>query len=580
MQQIQITALDWVILLLYFFSMAGIGIYVARKVRSTEHYFLGNRGFNKWLMMGQSFGVGTHAEMPVSLAGAVYNIGFSAIWFQWKNLFITPFYWIMAPIFRRFRRTTMAEVFQDRYGVWMGGIYSVFAVLYFTINMGAMLKGAGKVISQATGGEVAVNEIVIGMTVVFIVYSFFGGLVSSAWTDFFQGFLIIALSFMLIPLGWGVVGGMTGMKASLEPYKFSLAAPQGITVWFILMLTVNGLIGIMVQPHQLAAVGTGKNEKACRDGMAYGNFIKRFCTIGWAFVGLIAAAMVAQNVVPGAVLRDPEDAFGFACHHLLFPGALGLLIASVLAANMSTCSAFMVDSGALFTQGFYRRYLAPGREDRHYLWVGRFSGFGITMLGVLYALFLIEKVLYTFLLSETMATYMGISLMGGLVWRRANRWGAMASVITAFAVNFTLYHLRGLRLDYWDPNVFLYSLLAGIGTLVAVSLLTTPEPGEKIRDFFVRMDVSTDHSQQLVENNPSHGKEHELAAISDAEHKALARKTVESGDHLLLINLGHLLKSTRGVGFLQAYRSDLIGLIVSWGVVALLVGIAWALLQL
>jgi len=474
----------------------------------------------------------------------------------------------------------MAEVFQDRYGVWMGGIYSVFAVLYFTINMGAMLKGAGKVISQATGGEVAVNEIVIGMTVVFIVYSFFGGLVSSAWTDFFQGFLIIALSFMLIPLGWGVVGGMTGMKASLEPYKFSLAAPQGITVWFILMLTVNGLIGIMVQPHQLAAVGTGKNEKACRDGMAYGNFIKRFCTIGWAFVGLIAAAMVAQNVVPGAVLRDPEDAFGFACHHLLFPGALGLLIASVLAANMSTCSAFMVDSGALFTQGFYRRYLAPGREDRHYLWVGRFSGFGITMLGVLYALFLIEKVLYTFLLSETMATYMGISLMGGLVWRRANRWGAMASVITAFAVNFTLYHVRGLRLDYWDPNVFLYSLLAGIGTLVAVSLLTTPEPGEKIRDFFVRMDVSTDHSQQLVENNPSHGKEHELAAISDAEHKALARKTVESGDHLLLINLGHLLKSTRGVGFLQAYRSDLIGLIVSWGVVALLVGIAWALLQL
>ena len=121
MQQIQITALDWVILVLYFFSMAGIGIYVARKVRSTEHYFLGNRGFNKWLMMGQSFGVGTHAEMPVSLAGAVYNIGFSAIWFQWKNLFITPFYWIMAPIFRRFRRTTMAEVFQDRYGVWMGG---------------------------------------------------------------------------------------------------------------------------------------------------------------------------------------------------------------------------------------------------------------------------------------------------------------------------------------------------------------------------------------------------------------------------------------------------------------------------
>ena len=580
MQQIQITPLDWIILLLYFFSMAGIGIYVARKVRSTDHYFLGNRGFNKWLMIGQSFGVGTHAEMPVSLAGAVYSAGFSAIWFQWKNLFITPFYWLMAPIFRRFRRTTMAEVFQDRYGVWMGAIYTVFAILYFTINMGAMLKGAGKVISQATGGQIAVNEIVVAMTVVFIVYSFFGGLVSSAWTDFFQGFLIIALSFMLIPLGWSVVGGMAGMKGSLEAYKFSLATPKAYGIWYILMLTINGLIGIMVQPHQLAAVGTGKDEKACREGMAYGNFTKRFCTIGWAFVGLIAAAMVAQNVVPGATLRDPEDAFGFACHHLLFPGALGLLIASVLAANMSTCSAFMVDSGALFTQGFYRKYIAPGRQDRHYLWVGRFSGFAITLLGILYALFLIQRVLYTFLLSETMATYMGISLMGGLVWRRANRWGALASVIVAFAVNFTLYHLRQRRLDDWDPNVFLYSLLAGIAALVVFSLATRPEHGEKVRDFFVRLEISTDHSSALLENGPLTGKTHELEGIGDAEEASLAKKAAASGSQLLIVNLFQPIKATYGFGFFRAYRSDLVGLLIGFGIVAVLVGIAWALLQL
>jgi hypothetical protein len=63
-----------------------------------------------WLMMAQSFGVGTHVEMPVALAGAVSSVGASAIWFQWKNLFITPFYWLMAPIFRRIRRTTMAEL--------------------------------------------------------------------------------------------------------------------------------------------------------------------------------------------------------------------------------------------------------------------------------------------------------------------------------------------------------------------------------------------------------------------------------------------------------------------------------------
>ena len=120
MAEVKITLLDWAVLLSYLAGMALIGIYVARRVRSTDHYFLGGRSFNKWLMMGQSFSIGTHADMPVSLAGAVYGIGFSAIWYQWKNLFITPFYWIMAPVFRRFRRTTMAEVFQDRYGVCDG----------------------------------------------------------------------------------------------------------------------------------------------------------------------------------------------------------------------------------------------------------------------------------------------------------------------------------------------------------------------------------------------------------------------------------------------------------------------------
>src|SRR5688500_7759527 len=370
----------------------------------------------------------------------------------------------------------------------MGASYIVFALCYFIINMGSMLKGAGKVISQATGGSVAVNEIVIAMTVMFILYSFVGGLVAAAWTDLFQGFLIIALSFMLIPLGWSVVGGLDGMKAVLEPYRFSLATPSGIGPWVIAMLTVNGLVGIMAQPHQIAAVGTGKDERTCRVGMFYGNYVKRVCTVGWALVGLVVAAMVAQGHTP---LGDPADAFGFACRQLLVPGALGLMIASILAANMSTCSAFLVDSGALFTEGLYRQRLVPGRPDSHYLWVGRISGLAITILGVLYALFLIQSVLYTFLLTETMATFVGISVLGGIVWPRANRWGALASMLTALAANFALYAATGQRLDHWDANAFLAALLAGIAALVGVSLLTRPEPAGAIGSFFERLETSS-----------------------------------------------------------------------------------------
>lgn len=562
--RIDLSILDWIVLGVYLAAMIGIGLVAGRRVKTTDQYFLGHRKFNRWIMMGQSLGTGTHAEMPVSLAGAVYTSGVSAIWFQWKNLFATPFYWVFAPIIRRFRRTTVAEVLDDRYGPWMGAFYTVFALAFFTINSASMLKGAGKVISQATGGHVPVDMIVVAMTLVFIFYSFIGGLLAAAWADFVQGFLILTLSFMLIPLGWGLVGGMDGMQATLGPDKFTLATPKGIGVWFIFMLTVNGLIGIMAQPHMVGMVGTGRDEHACRMGFLGGTFVKRFCTVGWALVGLMAAAMVARNTFGVSALHDPEDAFGFVCRHLLFPGGVGLLIASVLAANMAACSAFMVDSGALFTRNFYRKYLVKDKPDRHYLWIGRVSGLVITIFGVLYAIYLIQRVLYSFLLTETMATYMGISLMGGIVWERANRWGALASFCAAAITNFALYSARGQRLDAWDPNVFVWALLAGIATLIVVSLLTPPEPAGKLNSFYARL-------QTPIELAPGEND----APATPPDRSVVAKR----GQQLLIVNLLHLAKGAGGRGFFQAYREDLRGFAAGWAVAIALVFMAWLLFK-
>jgi Na+/proline symporter len=333
------------------------------------------------------------------------------------------------------------------------------------------------------------------------------------------------------------------MKASLEPFRFSLATPSGVGPWAIVMLTVNGLIGIMAQPHMLATVGTGRDERTCRIGMLYGNMIKRVCTIGWAAVGLIVSAMIVQGRADARTLTDPEDAFGFACRQLLFPGALGLMISSILAANMSTCSAFLDDSGALFTESLYRQRLVVGRSDRHYLWVGRISGLVITLLGVLYAIFLIESVLYTFLLTETMATFVGIGLLGGILWPRANRWGALASLIAAFATNFALYYATGRRLDAWDPNVFLAALVAGIVALVGTTLLTNPEPADDVASFFDRLETSSDSG---AVNAP-----------------------------LLLVHA--LRPRAKGFGW-GVYREDLWGFFAGWLLVVALVAITAAIL--
>lgn len=540
MSLVQLSTIDWIVLASYLVLVLVIGAIASSRVKSTDHYFLGSRNFGKLIMIAQSFGTGTHAEMPVSLAGAVYTRGMSAIWFQWKNLFVTPFYWILAPLFRRFRRTTMSEVVQDRYGSWMGALYTAFALGFFTINLGSMLKGAAKVIVESTGGHLSVNGIVIGMTCIFVLYSFVGGLVATAWTDVLQGFLILTLSFMVIPIGWGLVGGLAGMKETLGAEKFSLVSPGGVGVWFITVLTLNGFVGIIAQPHLIASVGTGKDEDTCRVGQVYGNMVKRICTIGWAFVGVITAAIIAKGTMGITQLDDPEEAFGFACRHLLFPGGVGLLIACFLAANMAGCSAFMVDSGALVTNGLYRRYFSKGRTDRHYLWVGRISGVLVTLAAVTYAVFFIQRVLYSFLLTETMSTFVGISILAGVIWRRANRWGALVSIIVSMSVNFICYAVMHQRLDHWDPTVFSIALAAGIVSLVVVSLLTPPEPSATLDVFYGNLDT------------PSGVGEEEVKPIEAAR----------AGRQLLLVNLLHLRKGACGVGFFRAYRTDLKGLLV------------------
>ena len=189
--------------------------------------------------------------------------------------------------------------------------------------------------------------------------------------------------------------------------------------------------------------------------------VKRFCTIGWALTGLIVAAMVIQR---GVSLDDPEHAFGFACLHLLGPGLVGLMVACVLAANMSTCSNFMVNTGALFAKNIYGDCVRPGASDRELLYVGRISGLALTMLGVLFALN-VESILSAFLFTETIPALLGVMFMGGFLWRRANRQGAAASILAGFGVYYAANFLMTCRTsqgqfeDLWPAIQHLWGCL-------------------------------------------------------------------------------------------------------------------------
>ncbi len=527
-----ISALDWGVILAYLLGITWLGLWVGRRVKNEGDYFVGGRKFGKVFSMMHQFATGTHSDQPVGVAGKAYEVGLAGIWYQWLWLFITPFYWLIAPLFRRLRYVTTGDFFEHRYGAHLGKLYALVGITIFMLNIGIMLNGTGRTIQAMTGDAVPSLWVIIAMSVMFVVYSYVGGIVAAVITDTIQGVLIIILSFMLMPFTISKVGGFAGLHAALSPDKFSLVAPHDITLFFVVMTIINGLVNIVTQPHVNQTCGVAKNEVDAAVGFTFGNFIKRFCTIAWAFTGVAAIVLYPH-------LGHPEESFGAAARDLLPIGLVGLMLASLMAAVMSTCDAFMVDSGALYARNLYRpvpsvAYWLPGLplfpfvlyaayvnaraaggwhaeagvllllgvfilvaqlylgfylkrararglpEENQHLMVGRLISTIIVAGGISFAVGLpsVARGLQIFWI---MSALMGPAWWLGVLWRRANRWGAWASFLAAaFCWLFTW-----LVLGFDTPHQMLVYLPAAFIAHIVVSLLTPPEPYRKLRDFYL-----------------------------------------------------------------------------------------------
>ena len=257
------------------------------------------------------------------------------------------------------------------------------------------------------------------------------------------------------------------MKASLDPFRFSLATPSGIGPWMIAMLTVNGLVGIMAQPHMLATVGTGRDERTCRVGMLFGNMSSAYARSGGRSSGCgrgdgrarTRRCRVAGGSgerlrlrVPAApVPRRPraDDRLDSRGEHVNLFGVSG---GQRRAVHRGTVSA-RASSGPAATVTICGWVASAGSSSRWWACSMRSSS--------------IKSVLYTFLLTETLATFVGIGLLGRNRLAAARTGGARwRACCRARRRTFCCYYLTGQRLDHWDPNVFLAALAAGVAALV------------------------------------------------------------------------------------------------------------------
>lgn len=446
------TSFDLVVVLVYLLGIGGLGVYQATKIKSSGDYFAGGRKFSKWLMVMHSLGTGTHADDPVGVTGAAYQHGLSGIWYTFVYLFVTPFYWIVAPFFRRSRFITTADFFRARFGAKLAMLYAVMGILTFTVSIGTMLKGTGTVAEAVTQGAMPEWAAIFGMTAVFVAYGLAGGLIATVITESVQGLLIVVMSLLLVPFGLKMVGGFSGLHILVSSDKFSLHAPMEMTIPWIVAGSVMSLIGIVAHPHIMEVCSTGKTEFEGRVGFAYGNFIKRFCAMGWAFTGVIVLAMAASGIIPETLGRR-EDAFGIAIRVLLPSGFTGLMFAAILAAQMSTLSAFMVAGSALLARNIYKEKMNPQATDGQLLTMARWVGLLIVALGVGFS-FVVSGVAEALTIFWALTTFTGLFMWFGVLWRRTNATGAWMSFAVMVVIWLILGPIGGKLKPLIDPASF------------------------------------------------------------------------------------------------------------------------------
>jgi Na+/proline symporter len=427
---------DVLVLVGYLAGITALGIWVGKGAGSVSEFFM-PRKFGKAVMIMSAFGAGTASDQAVTVSSATFRSGLSGIWYQWLWLFVTPFYWLIAPIFRRFRAVTTADVYSLRFSHSVAVLFSVVGIASVSVKIGVMLKGTGALLEACTGASVDPNLAIIVTAALFVLYGTLGGLTGAMVTDLVQGMLILLFSFMLIPFILGEVGGMAGIH-QLVPDKtlLSLVAPGKISAFFVVMMGIQALVGIVAQPHIMGVCAAGKTEYEGRVGLMIGNFMKRICTVAWCVTAIGGIALYAKQ---GRVLTEinPDNVYGDMAQIFLpklAPGALGLFVAATMAGVMGACDNFMLSGAALFTQNIYRG-VWKGRTEAHYLWVGRVASLAVVIGGVWFALW-VPNVIKALEIWFMIAPMMGIAFWLGLLWRRYNVAGAWATTIAGFGTWF------------------------------------------------------------------------------------------------------------------------------------------------
>jgi SSS family solute:Na+ symporter len=496
----RLAGIDYAVLVLYLAGTMALGLWVARKLRTGDDYFLAGRRLPGWAIGFSLVATDIGATDIVGGGGSAYRYGLAVANFEWIGcvpaMIVAAF--VFVPFFHRAGITTLPEYMERRFNPAVRVALAACLFLFMACNLGVMLFASARMISGMFGWNT--TACLLGIAAVVGVYTTSGGLAADVYTDVLQCVVMIGGCLVMVFIGAAEVGGFGPLfdqvraRASADHARLILPADSpspfpwpGILFGLALVLSPAYWIGNQAILQRSLGARSVFDAKA---SFVAGALLKNVIPVLYAVPGLIALVRF-----PG--LASQDDSIPRLAAEILPAGVRGIFLAAFLAALMSTADSYLNSAAAIFTHDLYRRFLRRDADDRRMLTVGRIATAALVGWGVLFAflvgtwegtgLYSIFQTLMSFFQGPLLAI-----LLAGVLWRRATGKAAFAGFAAGVGTSVLLFtlNLEGIRRAFGLAPLFrieapflyysLWSFVVAAAVVGVTSLATPREPETKL----------------------------------------------------------------------------------------------------
>lgn len=498
--------LDWSILLLYFVFSAGVGLYYSKRAGASMHeFFLSGRNLPWWLAGTSMVATTFAADTPLAVTELVAKNGIAGNWLWWNFVFggmLTVFFF--ARLWRRAGILTDVEFAELRYSGRPAAFLRGFRAAYLGVFMNSIIIGwvnlAMAAILEGMFG-IPHGQVLLYVGLAMIVtagYSALSGLWGVAVTDAFQFALAmigcIVLAFIVLALPQ--VGGVAGLLRQLPAWTFRFTPVIGdgaSAIGGTMAMTLSGFLAFVgvqwwaswypgAEPggggYVAQRMMSAKDEKHSLFATLWFT-IAHYCIRPWPWIIVGLATLV---LYPQLGPDEKRLGYVYAMRDYLPAGLKGLLVAAFFAAYMSTISTQLNWGSSYIMNDLYRRFLKPGREERHYVSVSRLVT-GLTMILSLGVTLILNTISGAWSFIIEAGAGLGLVLILRWYWWRVNAWSEISAMIAPFLAYGYVRFFTGIQ---FPDSLY---LIVGFTTVVwiAMTFLTRPTDAGTLKAFFVRI---------------------------------------------------------------------------------------------